>query len=130
MTSVAHRAPTATAARLAARVELAHRRIQRIRLIGSKHAALPRRGEQPGAERLGQHEAIADRCAFALLRIRFGMHTSGDGETELELFVDDAVAADDERAGLVHLVLTAAQNLGEHLESAACPPEIRRCSAP
>ena len=31
------------------------------------------------------------------------------------------VAADDERAGLVHLVLPAAQDLGEHRRSAACP---------
>ena len=44
------------------------------------------------------------------------MHASGDREAELQLLVDDAVAADDDRARLVHLVLTAAQDLGEHLE--------------
>ncbi len=57
------------------------------------------------------------------------MHAPGDGQAELELFVDDRVAADDERAGFVHLVLPAAQDVGEHVEREAIRREIRRCSA-
>ena len=78
---------------------------------------------------LVEDEPIADRSRSALLRIRLRMHASGDGQSELELLVDDRVAADDDRTGLVHLVLPAAQDLGEHVDRELVQREIRRCSA-
>ena len=65
--------------------------------------------------------------AFALLSMSLRMHPPGHRETVLQLFVDDRVPADDERAGLVHLVLPAAQNLGEHAQRQLARREIRRC---
>jgi hypothetical protein len=44
------------------------------------------------------------------------VRASGNGETVFDLLVDDAVATNDERAGFVHGVLPATQDLGEHLE--------------
>ena len=49
------------------------------------------------------------------------MHSTGHRESVLQLLVDDRVPADDHRTGLVHLVLTAAEDLGEHGRSEACP---------
>ena len=49
------------------------------------------------------------------------MDAPGDGEAELELIVEDGVAADDARACFVHLVLAAAHDVGEHLERQSVP---------
>ena len=97
------------------RVELRHGVDQPLRLFRSEVAALGRGRENGGAERLGEHEAVADlgvRVAQHLL----GIHAPGHRQPELQLVVDDRVAADDERAGFVDLVLPAAEDVGEHVE--------------
>ena len=49
------------------------------------------------------------------------MRLAGDAQTELELLVDDRVPADEHRARLAHLVLTAAENVGEHVDGGSLP---------
>ena len=123
VTSVAQRAPTASAARLAVALSLHIDVVQRLALASASELAAASRAvaRSAGAERLREHEPIArparSRCVSSASRMR----AAGDRQAELELLVDDRVAADDERARLVHLVLPAAQDLGEHVDAAACP---------
>ena len=63
---------------------------------------------------LVKHEPIANRRE-RVAQDSLGVDAPRDGQPELELLVDDAVPPDDDRAGLVHLVLTAAEDLGEHV---------------
>ena len=62
--------------------------------------------------------------APAFVSMRSRVHAARDGEAVLQLVVHDGVATDDVRARLVHLVLAAAQDLGENLERQLCRSEM------
>ena len=112
VTSVAQRAPTASAARLADALSL------HIEAYSANASSVPRfpcfhcRREERRSERLGQNETIADD-GVGVAQNAARVHATSHGQPVLQLFVDDGVTADDERARLVNFFLAAAQNLGE-----------------
>src|SRR6185437_2583165 len=96
-------------------VEGAHRGVERRGVGFVEQTALLRCGEEPGTDPFREDEDVADGgVGVAEDAARIG--AAGHGDAELELFVDDGVATDDDRAGLVDLVLPAAQDFGEDLE--------------
>ena len=114
-------------------VEFAHRCIQYGSVVGSKAALLRRGCEQTCTKRFGQHESIADDCVRVAEHSQ-RMHAPSDGQTVLQLFVDDRVSANNDRAGFVDLVLSAAKNVSEDCERElprrkALPRSIFFCAA-
>ena len=76
-------------------------------------AAFDGGGDDAGADRFGEDEAIA-RLRGAVGEDLLRMNRAGDGVTELHLVIANAVPADDGAAGLDHLGEAAGEHLFEH----------------
>ena len=112
VTSVMAEAPGRDRRRARLVVERRHdrHRARQQRVVGLP--ALARGHHRAGAQRLGQHQHVADAAA----RVgdhAVGVHGAGDGQAVLRLGVVDRMAADDLGAGRAHDVEAAAQHLAQ-----------------
>jgi len=83
--------------------------------VGADGSALERRGDEARSQRLGQHERVpGTRAGVGQHVVR--VHLSGDGESVLQLLVNDRVPTDDGRACFMNLVLSSTKYLGEDLD--------------
>ncbi len=80
-------------------VEARHRRDRVGQAFARQAAALGRRGENPGADLLGEYERVASLGTRVGDDLR-GMDRAGDEEAEFRLLVDDRMAARDGDSGL------------------------------
>src|SRR5258705_7231344 len=97
------------------RVQLTHRVRESLELPGPQVAVLCRRRQQGSSDRFREQQSVAWlRCSIGEQLSWIG--PSGHGQAVLQLLVDDRVTADDERTGLVHLLLSTAKDLPKHLE--------------
>src|SRR6202030_2514645 len=72
-------------------------------------------GENSVADRLGENELVA-RSRSGVCEEKIGMRTASHRETVFELGVHHGVSPDDERSGLVNLVLASRQDSAQDIE--------------
>src|SRR5262249_7663621 len=77
---------------------------------------LVRRGHKPSAESFGQYQLVAGPGRGVRKNLR-RVNDAGDGHAELDLGIAHGVAADDDRAGRLTPLRTAAQNLTQPVEA-------------
>ncbi|MPM46844.1 hypothetical protein SDC9_93551 [bioreactor metagenome] len=98
-------------------IERGHEPDDRIQRGFVYHLRLVRRGQNADAERLGQKQHVPWPCAEVLEHL-VGMHKPRNGKAVLRLLVENAVAAGDDCARFVNLVVPAredgAHGLGRH----------------
>ena len=115
VTSVAARTPSRTRSSAAPRFSVAMLSIA----ARGRHPWLgtplpPAAHEEPGTERLGQQEPVADLSA-ALAQDPVGVHHPGDRQPVLRLGVADRVTAGEDAAGLADLRRGALEDRGERV---------------
>ena len=98
----------------ARRLRAAIERAAAARASGPARPIWPAKARMPVPSGLVNTSRSPGRAA-ALVAIRRGSTSAGDGEARLDLVVLDAMAADDGHAGLGHFVQSAAEDLAEDL---------------
>jgi hypothetical protein len=96
-------------------VQRDHRRHRSSDARRRRFASLQAGGDDPGTERFGEDKGISGLHADVADHL-IGMHDSGDGHAVLQLFVDDAVAADHDRACCPDALRSAVDDVGQHAE--------------